>query len=877
MKRSILIALTLSLALSASAQTLTVTDLTNLLAKKTFQAVNQWLTQKGWEYYTSENGDGFGYIQWTYEHNSYNDKARGWMKVYFYEEAAGYLEYQFFNDNSYKSIDKSLAGAGFKTDGIGEWGDDYAATTYNSARHTLEIVYSYNSDESYNTRYKVNLTLKGSFFDPKNGKKRSELDEGGYAEYTLKNGDIEGLVKHYDENGTLIQEFSVNNNLRQGPFKNYGPNGQLLEEGTFKNDEYNGELKTYHPNGKLMSVMTYRDGQLEGESRTYFENGKLESSSHYKQGALSGLRTDYAEDGKHYQETLFENDEPKTMKVRTSDGLLVSVYESKGDHVETTEFEYNGKVKRLTTRTVMGPDDVVYSNYQHREGDSVMTTLLQLNGHNVMVNGGGLQLKGKSLWQMCDNGSHNPQSAWAETTEDLYLRNLREMKEGMSIPDMSSGNYLMGGCSFADNDIPRGSVCHFEMRDGSMNGHFAVFIDPDLYKQIYIGRSLQERDKMIPSTLDTTKLRVYRKGSYKNNEKDGWWVIYHPQTGKKVAEGRYNQGMLEGTWKYYAPNGYLLEESTYHNDLAEGPSKIYGLYDAKSGKIDTLREDANYREGLLHGSYKKTVGGQTTECTYTNGKLNGTHTLTNAEGRVVTHYSNGHKDGRMERFDAAGKLCYATRYKMDAETGPVELMKDGVLAFAVELDDGKATRVKDLRIAGAAETYEILTGMRLKLERQGKDSIVTATYYTGDALPDLKCDNYDAMVAKLDLLWAMGKCYLHGPLTIKSTHSGAIVASGQMDHGHKQGSWTFRLEKQRVTVTVDYSAIPVSETYQTLEGLPYSGEIEIEDRDHQIMEVRKIKDGVLNKTKYTDLTTGKSIKMKGSAYDYLPIGKLGLR
>ena len=51
-----------------------------------------------------------------------------------------------------------------------------------------------------------------------------------------KDGEPEGLIKHYYENGQIEEEANYKNGKREGLSKSYFENGQLKEETTDEND-----------------------------------------------------------------------------------------------------------------------------------------------------------------------------------------------------------------------------------------------------------------------------------------------------------------------------------------------------------------------------------------------------------------------------------------------------------------------------------------------------------------------------------------------------------------------------------------------------------------------------------------------------------------
>lgn len=862
--------------IAAGAQTLKVNDLIALLARKNVDGVNQMLTQKGWEYRSSEGSDGHeSTIVWSYGHNRYDDKAKAWMRVNFYDGVAARVSYQFFNDNSYNTLERSLVPAGFKSTGDSDVDDEYTSVYYSSAKHLLEFEYGYNEEDYYNVRYRVTLYAKGGPYDTQNGKKSEDLEEGGRVEYTLKDGVPNGPVKMYDEDGSLIGELNMVMGVKQGAFKSYHPNGKVRVQGNMRNDEYHGECKSYYEDGTQESQVTFQDGIKNGAFKTFYPDGKLHLEGFYKNDEYDGVVKEHSDHDASYSEVKYKEGVAEYQREYGSNGLMTMENILTEGKQMLTENTYNGQTLTRQEKTDMTSENISFTVQEFNEGKAFTTTLLRLNGRNLLVNHGGLQLKDMDQWEESDNGAYLPQSILEENPEDLYLMTLRKT-------DMNAlgdpAQYRLKGCAFGANDIPLGSVCYFDLSAGSMNGHFSVFIDPKLYRQIYVERSVQDREKMMPATLDTNELKPYRIGGYSNNMKSGLWTTYHPQTGMVVSVGRYNQNRKEGLWRIYAPDGTLLQETTYLNGKLEGPSKTYGSYDESTGKIDAYYIEANYHENILHGAFKKEVKGTTTERFFQNGKLNGKETITTAEGRMVTTYRNDVKEGKMEHYNREGELDYSTTYRDDKLVGPTDLYKKGTRCFTILTDPktGEPEKLEDCRKSGVTVTYEVVNESKLLLTRTSNDTTWMVNYHIGGELPFGMTFSEKDMAEGLEQFWNSGKNYMHGKFVVKSARQRTEYVSGSMDHGHKNGKWQIRFEPQQVVIEVDYDAIPMAETYWTLEGLPFGGEFEIVDEAHKIKEIRKVKEGVLNKTKYVDLNTGKGLKLKGSTIDYFPVTGLKL-
>lgn len=117
----------------------------------------------------------------------------------------------------------------------------------------------------------------------------------------------------------------------------------------------------------------------------------------------------------------------------------------------------------------------------------------------------------------------------------------------------------------------------------------------------------------------------------------------------------------------------MSEYGEYHEKLYDD-GKLKKSYYIKNGKlngpfcykIDEYDQiNANYKNGLLHGPYKNTIGDDTT-CTYKNGLKHGSYNNSYARGKagIYCTYKNGKINGLLKRWSYSS--C-TTPEKPDAE------------------------------------------------------------------------------------------------------------------------------------------------------------------------------------------------------------------
>jgi antitoxin component YwqK of YwqJK toxin-antitoxin module len=146
--------------------------------------------------------------------------------------------------------------------------------------------------------------------------------------------------------------------------------------------------------------------------------------------------------------------------------------------------------------------------------------------------------------------------------------------------------------------------------------------------------------------------------------------LFHPSTGKRMAEGKYIQKEIkDSVWTYYDESGVLLSREKYVLGKKEGMSYVY-LPDG------SVSEEKSFRNGIEDGPLKQYFEGKKTksQSVYKNGKL---------EGRAVYYYPNGVEAA--SGFYRNGKKNGAWIYRN--QTGAItekELFKNGESASPEE-------------------------------------------------------------------------------------------------------------------------------------------------------------------------------------------------
>ena len=147
--------------------------------------------------------------------------------------------------------------------------------------------------------------------------------------------------------------------------------------------------------------------------------------------------------------------------------------------------------------------------------------------------------------------------------------------------------------------------------------------------------------------------------SYKNGELDGLNVIYYKNNIKEI--GHWKDGKQNGLFQMYTEDGILIDSGTFKNGERDGLTEQF--YN-DTGK---LRVSANYKNGVLDGKFKAYYpnGNLQGEVNYVNGEMNGDFKEyhENKNIRLSGSYKNSLQDGEWKSYLEDGTLETIVNYK----------------------------------------------------------------------------------------------------------------------------------------------------------------------------------------------------------------------
>ena len=147
--------------------------------------------------------------------------------------------------------------------------------------------------------------------------------------------------------------------------------------------------------------------------------------------------------------------------------------------------------------------------------------------------------------------------------------------------------------------------------------------------------------------------------SYKNGELDGLNVIYYKNNIKEI--GHWKAGKQNGLFQMYTEDGVLIDNANFKAGERDGLTEQF--YN-DTGK---LRVSANYKNGVLDGKFKTYYpnGNLQGEVTYKNGEMNGEYREYNENKniRLSGSYKNNLQDGEWKSYLEDGTLETIVNYK----------------------------------------------------------------------------------------------------------------------------------------------------------------------------------------------------------------------
>ncbi len=809
--RSIIIINILFVCLKVQGQNLSVIELLQLSNKPNWEAVNTYLTGKGWEYYDSKEGDDNNYnvVTWSLEKSYYDDKAQGWFKLYTYTGYPNKVSYQFRKKTTYANLKSTLSTNGFKYIDT-EIKDDQVISKYVNPYFIIELSYlqmnedEYSSDNTH-TSYIITVIKKAGVYDADNGLKKTYYSNGNIEnEYTLKDSELSGIGKSYYENGNLKIVSNFIKGKKNGNSKEYDEYGNITADFTYLNGDLNGAYKIYEY-GKLKLTGSFKNGSKDGQFKIYDEEGKLDKEYYLSDEKLNGNYVEY-----YYKDNIL------TLKItgqytngeKNGFWQTVKLKDNKTDLLQSMTYK-NG----LTEGSFkdVHQDSIIFGSYLNGELNGkykvYTTTLGYLLGEITGDTTNSILLADGNYFQGKKSGY------WKKYSITNVLRS-----EGSYYEDEKSGEWKY----YYDNIVEKNNksasyskelylVENYE--NGKLNGKVTrfsylerkpVLCDTAEYKnanpidtcykmdyQKVLEVCYYKQDELYgPFERKDAKGKTELKGNLISNEKEGEWFETIDDDGEKYSVFlNYKKGKIDGKIVYKDSLDKIFRIGYFENGKRSGNWKDY------------------FNEGAVSNEYS-----------YQRGELDGKYIsyLKNKNYQEVSEYSNGDFKN-INIYDSLG-LNIIRKY---------EIVSTGYSTFYCR----KTQYSSDVTIS---QVY--------RLNKKSDEKINGNIFELSFLL------KMDSKFAGSDAGYADGE---HKEYDSK----GILVVDGKYLKKDKVGNWTFYYPEISVNIEQEFNNDigGIEKFIDTKKNLPFSGKFILKNISGKKICEFKIDEGVRDgKSKYFD-------------------------
>lgn len=384
----------------------------------------------------------------------------------------------------------------------------------------------------------------------------------------ITNGNGE-LVTYY-ATGKVKEWYNYQDGLKNGPFEELSIYGYVALSGDFHNGLKNGKWEFFYYTGEKEKISNYKDGVLDGDYEYYYDNGQINVTGKNINGLKTGEWTWYTNKGTRDMQGEFKEGEQH--------GDWTYWYPT-GEIAYHAHFSEGLKSGKWTYLYVDGS--------KHREGS--FDKDLKNGTWSTWYEDGTLLMEGKYVLG-------REEGEWNNYWDDGKLKNKANFTSGRLDGDYESffpnGKELSVGKYKDDMKVE-------EWRDYFSNGKLK---DVKTYKLYKIKRKFNDNilsEHVVMESKLNGKSESYsgkdfkltESGTYKEGEKDGEWIDYHPGGRLPVVVSEYKQGKLHGTVKTYSRRGKILQEVEYRDGLKHGS---YLIYDKKGAVIKEMK----FSEGM---------------------------------------------------------------------------------------------------------------------------------------------------------------------------------------------------------------------------------------------------------------------------------------
>ena len=440
------------------------------------------------------------------------------------------------------------------------------------------------------------LIKDGSFIqkDFEEAKKAKEIYSNNlYNEKSKK----DGLWIEFHKNNKIAGVYE--NGSKEGEWRIFSNDDVLLKLNTYKDNLLNGPSVDFFDNSSIKSSKEYKDGKLDGKVIEYFDEKNVFFEGVYKNGLLNGKAKEYfvhADGSSSYSEGYYVNSEKQGLwKGYDSEGNIRSEqfyidnerdgtykqYTKAGTLKHTEEWEYGEKLNSIDYY----PNENVKLIEQWADGkrNGIAEVYFESGPLKEQYNYTDNKLDGNALeYDLEGTLIKNVIYKDGELIKDIFKDNNKELKK--EIEDINSSGIE-------------------KINQFDENGKQGKWIE--LRENTYKCEGIYVDDKKNGPWIETFGDWTF-KGNYKNNERDGEYIVTSTTKDLKniiIEKGQYLEGKLDGNIKIYNDFSELKYEREYSKGLLKKETEFLKnqIFKETEYKIDNSYDYKEYyTNGKLH-------------------------------------------------------------------------------------------------------------------------------------------------------------------------------------------------------------------------------------------------------------------------------------
>ncbi len=445
-----------------------------------------------------------------------------------------------------------------------------------------------------------------------------------------------GFVRFFYPDGSVSSEGIIREGKPDGYWRSYHANGAIKSEGNRINFELDGEWKFYDEEENLRLLINYKEGKRHGWRISWTPEGRIEE--YFEEDVKQGYTLRFDEEGRLIRRTPFEDGRENGLAFTfNTDSVVIEVMEyrrgvaisrrfvNRHDHlgrphglwnkfypsgVIREEFTYrhgvldgyyrrydrNGNLQSIVKYVngeLVTDSDEIYDLQVRRNYFPDMRVRTEATFRDGVEHGirrefnpdGSLNMAyvidmGRVMAYGILDKSGRRQGPWKEFYPQGGLRS-----EGSYTDGVRTGEWVFY--------FPNGMI---EQRgsynpQGREQGKWVWYFDNgDLRREEQYFNGKREGDMIEFDVLGN----ILAKGEFVDDEEEGEW--YYQEQGYR-QEGVFVEGMMDGEWKHFFPDGSVSFQGSFIDGLPDGKHVHYNYN-------GTIRTEGEYIVGRRHGVWR---------------------------------------------------------------------------------------------------------------------------------------------------------------------------------------------------------------------------------------------------------------------------------